>query len=102
LQLGPLFVLGYQVALHPRSKAPLKTDGELLEREESSDLIDPSEKVFFAIERRAIGADHSEHNDFTFRHNAQWLEVAGTLVFVFEEDAIDGSGRTDISLLTNR
>ena len=68
----------------------MRTDGELLEREESSGLIDPSEKVFFALERRALGADQSEHNDFTFRHKAQWLEGAGTLVVVFEEEAIDG------------
>ena len=68
----------------------MRTDGELLEREELSGLIDPSKKVLFALERWALGADETEHNDFAFRHKAQRFEGAGTLVVVFEEEAIDG------------
>src|SRR3546814_5595110 len=63
--------------------------GALLQRHVARGLVDALSQIVPAFHRRPLGAHEAEHHALTLRHEAQRREVAGTLVVVLQEEAVD-------------
>src|SRR6188508_2678839 len=88
-QLGPLLVLAQQVAFLGGSKAALRREAELLERDVFGSLVDAPFEVVRVLQRAELGRDKAEHNLFVaLGHEAQRLEAAGPLGVVFKKEAV--------------
>src|SRR5258707_335938 len=88
-QLGGLLVHGECVALHRRRKTALRTQAELLERNESRRFVDPPLECVLALDRAALGSHQPQHHHLALGHEPQRLETARALVVVFEKETVD-------------
>src|ERR1700761_466614 len=89
-QLGPLLVLGQNVALFGRGEAALRRQAELVERDVLGRLVDAALDDVLAFELAGLGGDQPEYQLFVpFRKKPQRLEAAGALAIVFEEIAVE-------------
>src|SRR5436190_18114399 len=86
-QLGPLLILGEQIALLGGGKAALAGDAELLERGVFHRLLDAALEIVLALELAALGGDDTEHDELALGQHAQRLEAAGAGIVVFHEVA---------------
>src|SRR5687768_11055116 len=83
--LGPLLLLGEDVALLGRGEAALRAECELLHRREFRRLVDPALDDVLALERAALRGDDADHDDLlALGQESQRFETAGTLAVVFE------------------
>src|SRR6187431_3203391 len=87
--LGPLLVLGEDIAFLGRGEAALRRQAELLERSELRRFLDALLDVALVLERAALGGYQAEHDLLvTLGQEAQRLEAAGALGVVFQEIAV--------------
>src|SRR5262245_53895967 len=78
-ELGPLLVLGQQVAFLGAGEAALRREAELLERRELGGLVDAALELVLALERAALGCHDAQHDVLVVRQEAQRFEAAGAL-----------------------
>src|SRR5579864_5423162 len=82
-QLGPLLVLGQDIAFLGRGEAALRRQAELIEVDEFLRLLDAALDRVLGFQRAGLGGDQAEHCEPAFRQPAQRLETAGALGVVF-------------------
>src|SRR6185437_5842795 len=88
-QLRHLVGNAYIVAFNRAREAALRAEGELIERTIFRRLLDPALQRVFGLERRELGGDEAEDDSLALRHETQRREIAGALVVIFEEIAVD-------------
>src|SRR6185312_3596718 len=69
--LGPLLVLGEDVALFRRGEAALRRERHLFHRHELRRLVEPALHRVLALERAALRGDDADHDDLV----ALWQET---------------------------
>ena len=98
LEFRPLLILGQHVALHRRRKSALRTDGQLLQRKLLSSFVDAPEKIVFLLQLRPFRAHEPKHHGLSLRHQAQWLEIARSLIVIFQKESVDRKLITGITV----
>src|SRR5690242_21962455 len=66
-ELGPLLLLGQQVALLGRGEAALRRQAELLERGELRRLVDAALELVLALQRAGLGGHDAQHHRLALR-----------------------------------
>src|SRR5579864_2796548 len=88
-KLGPLLVLGEDIALLGRGKSALRRERELIERRKFRGFGKPPLDVVLALERSAFGGDEADHHDLVaLGQVTQRLEATGALGIIFKEIAV--------------
>src|ERR1700736_1670968 len=67
LQLGPLALLGDQVAFCRRGEAALRTEGEVVERNKARRFVDALGELVEVFHSGDLGTDETEDHGFAFR-----------------------------------
>src|SRR3954469_21522731 len=84
-ELGPLLVLGQQVALLGAGEAALRRQAELVERREFRRLFDTPLELVLALELAGLGRHDAQHDLLALREKTQRLEAAGAVGVVLHE-----------------
>src|SRR5215471_21579543 len=88
-ELGPLLLLGEDVALFRRGEAALRGERELLERRELRGFLEAALDVVLLLELAELRGDDADHDDLVaLGQEAQRLEAPGAIAVVFEEVAV--------------
>jgi hypothetical protein len=89
LELGPLLILGEEIPFCGGSKAALRADREIFQRNEARGFINAAREVVRRFQAWQFRADQSEHDGLSFWDESQCLERARAVVVVFEQEAIN-------------
>src|SRR6516164_5171792 len=90
LQLLPLLLLRQGVAAGHTGKAALARQPELIDGNEPGGLVDAPQQGVLVFQGRALGGNEAKHGCLVPGQEAQWLEVAGALAVVFQQEGVDG------------
>src|SRR5579875_533586 len=88
-QLGPLVVLGQQIALHRGGKAALRAERQAVQGHVPRRLLDPGQQGALRLELRALAAHEPEHDGGPARDEPERRERSRSLVIVLEEKPVD-------------
>src|SRR3954470_13298256 len=89
-KLGPLFVLGQDIALLGRGEAALRGEAQLIDVDILRRLVDAPLDVVLLFQRTTLRGDEAEHDLLlALGHEAQRLETTGAIGVVFQEIAVD-------------
>src|SRR5476649_122806 len=78
-ELGPLFVLGEQIALFGAGEAALRRETKLVEWGELRRLVEAALELVLALERACFGRHHAQHGMLVLGQQAQRLEATRAL-----------------------
>src|SRR5581483_6487975 len=87
-QLAPLIILGEEVSGQAGGKAALRTDCDLIERDEAPRLIDSSREVAGRFQVGELRADQTENDRRAFGNEAQRFEATGAIRIILQQDAL--------------
>src|SRR5580700_6943296 len=87
-ELGHLLVVGQRVALGGRGEAALAGQADLVQRHVLGRFVDAAFEIVLGLQLGTLGGDQAEDDHLAGRDEAQWLEAAGALVVVLQEEAV--------------
>src|SRR5262249_23407716 len=85
-QLGPLLVLGEEVAFHRGGEAALGAEREVLQGDVAGRRLDPPRERVAALELRPLAAHEAEHHRPALRDEPQRLETPRPLLVVLQPE----------------
>src|SRR5579864_1599360 len=88
LELGPLLVLGEDIAFLGRGEAALRRQAKLLEIGEFGGFLDAALDGVFGFQRPSLGRHQAQHHAAAFLQTPQRLKTAGAVGVVFHEIAV--------------
>src|SRR6516165_1167128 len=84
IQFSPHFVFAHDLGVDP-TKATLRAQGQLLERQVASSLIDASLEFVEGLQIGALGCDETQDNRLAFWNESQGLKAPGSFAVVFQQ-----------------
>ena len=66
----------------------MRTDGELIERDELRRLVDAALEIVELLQFRPLGADESQYHHLPLRHEPKGLKTTGARGVVFQQETV--------------